>query len=126
MGLPYDAAIAGGQEAQDDAERHYDEVTLKKEAYADAVAQQRFDAALAQGAPYEEALDEAQDALAAGYPAELAAAEGQAALNAAESDYEAMLADQQAYADAVAQQRFETALAMGVEYEDAVAEGQRA
>merc|ERR1719326_1359005 len=53
-------------------------------------------------------------------------AEGQAALNFAEADYDAMLADQQAYADAVAQQSFEMALQMGYSYPDAVAEGQAA
>merc|ERR1719316_1428306 len=53
-------------------------------------------------------------------------AEGQAALNFAEADYDAMLADQQAYADAVAQQTFEMALQMGYPYPNAVAEGQKA
>merc|ERR1719240_1196264 len=37
-----------------------------------------------------------------------------------------MLADQQAYADAVAQQNFELALQMGYPYEAAVAQGQAA
>merc|ERR1719440_1970201 len=44
----------------------------------------------------------------------------------AEADYDAMLADQQAYADAVAQNMFEMALNMGYSYPQAVAEGQGA
>merc|ERR1719313_3120174 len=64
--------------------------------------------------------------LAAGYSYEQALAEGQAALNAAEADYDTMLADQQAYADAVAQQQFEQALAMGYPYDQAVEQGQYA
>merc|ERR1719146_38840 len=97
------------QEALDDSEKEYDEINAERTAYADAVAQQQYEAFLASGYSYEQAL-----------------AEGQAALNAAEADYDAMLADQQAYADAVAQQQFEQALAMGYPYDQAVEQGQLA
>merc|ERR1719453_1479290 len=129
MGLPYQAAVAEGQKAQDDAERHYDEVTAKKQAYADAVAKQmaqralddaekEFDDTDAERAAYANAVAQQQYEvfLASGYSYQQAINEGQAALNFAEADYDSMLADQQAYADAVAQQNFEMVLQMGYSY----------
>merc|ERR1719161_2570407 len=97
------------QAALESSEKEFDELVDEKEAYADAMAQEQYEALLAAGYSYEQAL-----------------AEGQAALNMAEADYDAMLADQQAYADAVAQQQFEQALAMGFPYDRAVQEGQYA
>merc|ERR1719426_455350 len=97
------------QRALDDAEQELDDTDAERAAYADAVAQQQYEAMLASGYSYQQALNE-----------------GQAALNFAEADYDTMLADQQAYADAVAQQTFEMMLQMGYSYPDAVAEGQRA
>merc|ERR1719426_391965 len=97
------------QRALDDAEQELDDTDAERTAYADAVAQQQYEAMLASGYSNQQALNE-----------------GQAALNFAEADYDAMLADQQAYADAVAQQYFEMALQMRYSYPEAVAEGQGA
>merc|ERR1719331_3577074 len=107
MGSSYEQASKLGQLALESSEEEYDELDEERTAYADAMAQQQYEAFLAAGYSYEQAL-----------------AEGQAALNSAEADYEEMLADQQAYADAVAQQQFEQALAMGYPYDAAVEQGQ--
>merc|ERR1719482_1251083 len=114
-------AIEEGQKAQDDAERHYEKVTAKKQAYADAIATQQFESALAMGASYEQAQAEGQAALDMSEEEfemkENAKKMAQRALDDAEKEFDDTDAERTVYANAVAQQQYEFLLASGYSYQ---------
>merc|ERR1719498_2089938 len=107
------------------AERHYDEVTEEKEAYADRVAQQEYENALAMGLPYDVAVQQGQYAMDVSEQ-EFEARVNEKAQDDAERHYDEVTAKKQAYADKAAEQQYENALAMGLPYDVAVQQGQYA
>merc|ERR1719197_1034256 len=78
-----------------------------EEAYADDVAQQSYESALAAGKSYEAAV-----------------ADGRRAHAMASEHYEEAVVEEDRYADGVAQRQYEQSLAAGMPYEQAVAYGQ--
>merc|ERR1719265_2485471 len=139
----------------DEAEAHFDEVNEEKKAYADKVAEEAFEQALAMGLPYDVAVQQGQQALdaaelefeedanekeefadAVGQMAfekalhrmsfEEAFFKGQAGQDIAEREYERLVDEKRAEADRVAQQEFQMALNAGASYDQAMAAGQYA
>ena len=122
-GLPYEQAVAAGQKAMQSAAKHYDDLTKEKEAYADNVGQQAYEAALAQDLPYELSLQLERAAW------ERAEQELRRYVNIIllshhqyerPSSAERYVNERVHYGDRMGQQAFETALARGESYEEAV------
>merc|ERR1719321_2084422 len=101
--------MAQGQQALDAAEIEFEQEANQREQYSDEQGQKQFEASLAFGASYDEALSH-----------------GQFAMDEAEAHFDEVNEEKKVYADNAAEEAFEQALAMGLPYDVAVQQGQQA